>query len=67
MLLLPDMNLQMTNAGAGVEKREPSYTVGENVSWCSHYGKQDGASSENQFTVCSSNSTVGHTPRQNFN
>ena len=24
-------NLQMTNAGEGVEKREPSYTVGGNV------------------------------------
>ena len=23
-------------------KREPSYTVGGNVSWCSHYGKQYG-------------------------
>ena len=24
------------NAGEGVEKREPSYTVGGNVNWCSH-------------------------------
>ena len=23
-----------------VEKRKPSYTVGGNVNWCSHYGKQ---------------------------
>ena len=22
------------------EKREPSYTVGENVNWCSHCGEQ---------------------------
>ena len=22
-----------------MEKREPSYTVGGNVSWCSHYGE----------------------------
>ena len=22
-----------------MEKREPSYTVGGNVNWCSHYGK----------------------------
>ena len=28
------------NAGEGVEKKEPSYTVGGNVNWCSHYGKQ---------------------------
>ena len=23
-----------------MEKREPSYTVGGNINWCSHYGKQ---------------------------
>ena len=28
-----------TNAGEGVEKREPSYTVGENVNWY-NYGEQ---------------------------
>ena len=28
------------NSEEGVEKREPSYTVGGNVSWCSHCGKQ---------------------------
>ena len=33
-------NLQTINAGEGVEKREPSYTVGGNVNWCSHYGEQ---------------------------
>ena len=27
-----------------VEKREPSYTAGGNVNWCSHYGKQRGGS-----------------------
>ena len=26
-------NLQTINAGEGVEKREPSYPVGENVNW----------------------------------
>lgn len=26
--------------GKDVEKREPSYTVGGNVSWYSHHGKQ---------------------------
>ena len=25
-----------------MEKMEPSYTVCENVNWCSHYGKQYG-------------------------
>ena len=27
-----------------MEKREPSYTVGGNINWCSHYGKQYGGS-----------------------
>ena len=31
----------------GVEKREPFYTVGGNVNWCSHCGKQYGGSSKN--------------------
>ena len=38
--------LQTTNAGEGVEKRDPSYTVGGNVNWCNHYGKQYGGSSK---------------------
>ena len=32
--------LQITNAEEGVEKREPSYAVRENVNWYSHYGDQ---------------------------
>ena len=40
-------NLQTINAGEGVEKREPSYTVVRNVDWCSHYGKQYGGSIKN--------------------
>ena len=35
------------NVGEDMEKKEPSYTVGENVSWCNHYGKQYGSFSEN--------------------
>ena len=31
-------DLQITNAGEDVEKREHSYTVGGNVRWYSHYG-----------------------------
>ena len=34
-------------AGEGVEKREPSYTVGGNVNWYSHYGEQYGGSLKN--------------------
>ena len=30
--------------GESLEKREPSYTVGRNVNWCSHYRKQYGVS-----------------------
>ena len=37
-------NLQTINAGEGVEKREPSCTVGGNVEWYSHYGEQYGDS-----------------------
>ena len=32
------------NAGEGVEKREPSYTVGGNANQYSHYGEQCGDS-----------------------
>jgi len=32
------------NAGEGVEKREPSCTVGGNVNWWGHYGEQYGSS-----------------------
>ena len=35
------------NAGEGVEKKEPSYTVGENICLCSHYGEQYGGSLKN--------------------
>ena len=28
------------NAGEGVGKREPSYTIGGNVNWYHHYGEQ---------------------------
>ena len=40
-------SLQIINAGEGVEKREPSSTVGGNVNWCSHYGEQYGHSLNN--------------------
>ena len=37
-------SLQVINANEGVEKREPLYTIGGNVNWFSHYGKQYGVS-----------------------
>ena len=44
---LQSKNLQAINAGEGVEKREPSYTVGGNASQYSHYGEQCGDSLKN--------------------
>ena len=44
---LSSKNLQIRNAGEGLERREPSYTVGGNVNWYSHYGKQYGGSLKN--------------------
>ena len=41
-------NLQTTNAGEGVEKREPSYTTGVNVNWYNHYGEHYGVSLKHQ-------------------
>ena len=38
---LTPVKTAITNAGEGVENRA-SYTVGGNVSWCSHYGKHHG-------------------------
>ena len=40
-------NQKIANAGEGVEKREHSYTVGENANWFSHYGKQYGGPLKN--------------------
>ena len=39
---------ETTNVGEDAEKREPSYTVGGNVNWCSHSGKLCGGSSKNE-------------------
>ena len=40
-------NTKKTNFGEDVEKRDPSYTVGGNVNWCSRFGKQYGSFPEN--------------------
>ena len=37
-------SLQTINAGEAVEKKQPSYTVGGNANWYSHYGEQRGDS-----------------------
>jgi len=61
--------LQITNAGEGVEKREPSCVVGGNVKWGSHCGKRYGGflKTKNRAAIWSSNPTPGHTSRQNYN
>ena len=47
---LPLISLQITNAGKGVEKREPFYTVGGNVNLVTTtMEKQYGGSLENQI------------------
>ena len=38
---------QAINAGEDAVKREPSNTIGGNVNWYSHYGKQYGCSLKN--------------------
>ena len=50
---------RMTSVGEDVEKRKPSCTVGGNVCWCSHCGKEYGDSLEMRTTIRSSNSTLG--------
>jgi len=42
-----------------VDKRKPSYIVGGNVNWYSHYWKQYGDYFKNRATIWSSNLTLG--------
>ena len=42
----PSLKSLKVKTGEGVEKREPSYTVGGNVCWCSHYGEQYAAAAK---------------------
>ena len=52
-----------------MEKREPFYTVGENVNWYSHYGERYGGSlkNKNRATIRSSNPTPRHISGENHN
>ena len=43
----PSKSLQTITAGAGVEQREPSHTVGGNANWYSHFREQCGDSLKN--------------------
>ena len=42
-----EKNLQTINARVGMKKREPSYTIGGNVNWYSHFGERYGGSFKN--------------------
>ena len=55
-------NLQTISSGEGVEKREPSCTVGGNVKWYSYYGEQYGNSFKT--TIWSDYPTTGQYPKE---
>ena len=61
--------LQTKIAGESVEKREPSYTVGGTVNWCSHYRKQHRSSLKKLKIELSKNHnpTPGYVSEQNYN
>ena len=44
---LSSKRTQITTVGEDMEKKEPSYTVGKNVHWCSYCGKQYGGFPKN--------------------
>ena len=44
-------SLDVSNGREGVETREPSYIVGGNVNWYSHYGEQYGGSLKSKNRV----------------
>ena len=44
-------SLQITNIVKDVKKRESLYTVGGNVNWYHHYGKQYRGSSKNKIEL----------------
>ena len=66
-------SLQTINAREGVEKREPSCTVGGHVNWYSHYGRWYGDSlkkktkTRNKITIWPSSPTTRHIPWGNKN
>ena len=61
--------LQTINAREGVEKREPSYTVGGNVNWCNHCGDSMEVPQKTKYwtTIWSSNPTPEPISRENHN
>ena len=59
-------SLQLTNAGEGVEKREPSYIVGGNVNLCS-WSTEGLLKAKNRVAIWSSNPTPGHIFGDSYN
>ena len=57
-------SLQLTNAGEGVEKRQPSYTVGVNL--CS-WSTEALLKAKNRVAIWSSNPTPGHVFGESYN
>ena len=59
--------LQTINAGEGMEKSQPSHTVGGNANWYSHYGEECGDSLKSWKQNChmTQQSHSGHTHRGN--
>ena len=60
-------SLPTVSAGEDVEKREPFYTVGGNVNWCSRYRRTVWRvlkETKSRATIWSSNLTPGHISRQ---
>ena len=58
------------HTGEGVEKREPSYTIGGNANWYSQYPEQCGEiplKTGNRTVIWHSNPTAGHTHQGNWN
>ena len=43
-LIFPPLNYFKSNTSVGkdLQKREPTYTIGGNVNWCTHCGKEYG-------------------------
>ena len=63
---LSSNNLQIITTGEGVDKREPSFTVGGTVNWYNHHREQYEGSvkTQNRTTMWPSNPTTGHNPEK---
>ena len=64
-------SLLIIKAGEGVEKRKPSYIIGNTVNWYSHYGEQYRNPLKSwkytRTTIWFRNPTLGHISGENYN